>query len=52
MGKETGLPVVLVAVETHLVDNSVPRGVRQAEFGCPILPLYRFMLPPWKKPEN
>jgi hypothetical protein len=52
MGKETGLPVVLVAAEYSLVDNSVPRGIRANEFECPVLPLYRFMLPPWKKPEN
>jgi hypothetical protein len=52
MGRETGLPVVMVAAESRLMDDSVPRALRAAEFDCPLIPLYRFMLPPWRKPEN
>jgi hypothetical protein len=48
MGQRTGLPVLLVAVEPHLIDDGSGDGVRPEEFDCPILPLYRFMLPPWR----
>ncbi len=48
MEKSTGLPVLIVAAESHLIDDgSGGGGVRADEFDCPLLPLYRFMLPPW-----
>jgi len=45
---ETGLPVVLVTAEPRLFDDGTNSGIRAEEFDCPLLPLYRFMLPPWK----
>jgi hypothetical protein len=52
MGQETGLPVVLVAAEGRVINideggTGGANGIRAGEFDCPVLPLYRFMLPPW-----
>jgi hypothetical protein len=53
MSEETGLPVVMVALEARLIEGlGIGSGVRAEEFDCPILPVYRFMLPPWRRPEN
>ena len=49
MGDIVDLPVLLVAAEISLLYDSGNNGVRPDEFDCPILPLYRFMLPPWRK---
>jgi len=49
MGELTSLPVLLVAAESRLIYDIAGEGVRSEEFDCPVLPLYRFMLPPWKR---
>lgn len=46
MGTNTGLPVLMVAAESHLINDE--SGVKAEDFECPLLPLYRFMLPPWR----
>ncbi len=48
MSVETGLPLLIVAAESRLIDGGSGPGLRPDEFGCPLLPLYRFMLPPWR----
>jgi hypothetical protein len=48
MSGETGLPVVMVAAEPRLIEDGTHSGIRPEEFDCILLPLYRFMLPPWK----
>jgi len=47
MSRQTGVPVLIVAAESRLTDDGTGKGVRPDEFACPLLPLYRFMLPPW-----
>lgn len=45
----TGLPVLLVSAEARFINGeSAKNGLTEREFACPLLPLYRFMLPPWK----
>ncbi|MCX6645292.1 MAG: cobalamin biosynthesis protein CbiA [bacterium] len=46
---ETGLPVLMVTAEPRLIDNGTNSGIRTEEFDCLLLPLYRFMLPPWRR---
>jgi hypothetical protein len=48
MSDETGLSVLMVAAESRLLEPELIPGLKQDEFDCPILPLYRFMLPPWR----
>ncbi|HDS30066.1 MAG TPA: cobalamin biosynthesis protein CbiA [Firmicutes bacterium] len=49
MSEAAGVPVVMVAAEHRLIDSGAGMGgVKQDEFNCPLLPLYRFMLPPWR----
>ena len=45
MGTLTSLPVVMVTAENRLIDDGK---VKIGDFDCPVLPLFRFMLPPWK----
>jgi hypothetical protein len=48
-GEAAGLPLLMVAAENHLVDFGEGTGkVKSEEFDCPLLPIYRFMLPPWR----
>ena len=49
MSEETGLPVLMVAAEPRFIDDGTNSGIRADEFDCMLLPLYRFMLPPWKR---
>jgi hypothetical protein len=56
MSKLTSLPIVMIAVENKIINideggTGGSSGVRSSEFDCPLLPLYRFMLPPWRNPE-
>jgi len=54
MGESTGLPVLMVSVESHLIDiesSGDDNRIKPDEFGCPVLPLYRFMLPPWSSQQ-
>ena len=53
MGRETDLPVLMIAAETRVINideggSGGSSGIRSSEFDCPLLPLYRFMLPPWR----
>ena len=48
MSDQTGLPLLMVAAESRLLEPETVPGVKQSDFKCPILPLYRFMLPPWR----
>jgi hypothetical protein len=43
MSEEIGIPLLMVAVEPRLMG-----GLRKEEFDCVVLPLSRFMLPPWR----
>ena len=57
MGRETRLPVVLVAAEARVINideggTGGANGIRAGEFDCPVLPLYRFMLPPWHEAKG
>jgi hypothetical protein len=52
MGEETGLPVLMVAAEPRILDDGANSGLRQDEFDCLLLPLYRFMLPPWGRTSD
>lgn len=49
VSEETGLPVLMVAAEPRLIEDGSDAGIRPGEFDCLLLPLYRFMLPPWKR---
>jgi hypothetical protein len=49
VSKETGLPVLMVTAEPRLIEGGTNSGIRAEEFDCLLLPLYRFMLPPWKR---
>jgi hypothetical protein len=45
---ETGLPLLMVTAESRLIEDG---GLVEDEFDCLLLPLYRFMLPPWRSGE-
>jgi len=48
MSDETGLPLLMVTAESRLIEDG---GLSYDEFDCLLLPLYRFMLPPWRSGE-
>ncbi len=48
MSEETGLPLLMISVESRLIEDG---GLSADEFDCLLLPLYRFMLPPWRTGE-
>ncbi len=51
MSEQTGLPLLMIAVESRLIDDGSGVGIRADEFDCPLLPIYRFMLPPWRQAQ-
>ncbi len=50
MSEKTGLPLLAVSAEAQLLEDGEKSGLVAEEFDCLLLPVYRFMLPPWKKP--
>jgi len=53
MSRDTGIPLLMVAAEPRLIFGDVENPselLDKNEFDCVLLPLYRFMLPPWRSP--
>ena len=44
LAKESGLPLVFITCETNLISE-----LDIAKFSCPVLPIERQLVPPWKK---
>ncbi len=51
MSEQTGIPLLMVTAESRLMDDGSGKGIKKDEFDCLLLPLYRFMLPPWRQSE-